>query len=77
MKHKRENILPSGNLIGICVRTTNNEKVGKVEDVTIDINSGRLSHLVLSSDGCLFFGGRLILVSWEDVELKQEQDGNS
>ncbi len=47
-------------IIGMEVRNMQNEKLGEVKDLVIDMNSGRLSYAVLSVGGFLGIGEKLI-----------------
>lgn len=49
-------------LIGATVRTEQGERVGRVEDVLIDLPAGRVSGVVLSSGGFLGLGDELSVV---------------
>ncbi|MBA4136007.1 MAG: hypothetical protein C0518_01670 [Opitutus sp.] len=56
-------------IIGKEVRNTQNERVGKVKDIVIDMQSGRIAYAVLSTGG-LFGGGKLIAVPLDSLSLK-------
>ena len=47
-------------LLGMEVRNRENEKLGEVKDLVLDVNSGRLSYAVLSVGGFLGIGEKLI-----------------
>ena len=49
-------------VIGMEVKNYQNEKLGKVEDLGIDLESGRIAHVVLSIGGFLGIGDTLIAV---------------
>ena len=55
------------------VRNTQNERVGKVKDIVIDTQSGRIAYAVLSTGG-LFGGGKLIAVPLESLSLKPGEE---
>lgn len=56
-------------IIGKEVRNTQNEKVGKVKDIVVDMKSGRIAYAVLSTGGMLG-GGKLIAVPIDSLSLK-------
>lgn len=49
-------------LIGMEIRNQQNEKVGKVEDVLVDLQAGRVVQVVISSGGFLGLGDELSVV---------------
>lgn len=52
----------ASDLIGATVKTPQNEKVGKVEDFFIDLTSGKIVGVILSSGGFLGLGDDLSVV---------------
>lgn len=62
-------------IIGKEVRNTANEKVGKVKDIVIDTQEGRIAYAVLSTGNSLFGGGgKLIAVPLDSLSLKPGED---
>jgi len=49
-------------IIGMEVRNADNEKLGKVEDLIVDLASGHMSYAILSMGGVLGIGDKLVLV---------------
>lgn len=49
-------------LIGMEVRNQQNEKLGDIKDMVIDLPSGQVSYVVLSTGGFLGFGDRLVAI---------------
>jgi len=49
-------------IIGMDVRNTENEKLGKVEDLIVNLGSGHVSYAILSMGGVLGIGDKLVLV---------------
>jgi sporulation protein YlmC with PRC-barrel domain len=49
-------------IIGMEVRNTENEKLGKVEDLIVDLASGHVSYAILSMGGVLGIGDKLVVV---------------
>src|SRR5688500_6424477 len=49
-------------LLGMEVRNAENQKLGEVKDLVMDMNSGRISYAVLSVGGFLGIGEKLIAV---------------
>jgi hyperosmotically inducible periplasmic protein len=61
-------------LIGSPVKTADNEKVGTVEDIFVDLESGRVSGVILSSGGFLGIGDALSIVQAKDLSRGAEGD---
>jgi len=68
----RRDSLSASRLIGMPVTTAQNEKVGTVEDVFIDLDSGRVSGFILSSGGFLGMGDALSIVQPRDLSRGAE-----
>jgi sporulation protein YlmC with PRC-barrel domain len=45
------NINKASSLIGMEVRNQSDEKLGKIEDIVLDLNSGKISYAVLNAGG--------------------------
>jgi len=65
----------STELIGKEVKNLRVEKLGKVEDLTVELSSGRVIYAVLASGGFLGFGGKLIPLPLS--ALLQHTDGKT
>jgi sporulation protein YlmC with PRC-barrel domain len=52
----------SSDIIGMEVQDNQNEKLGKVEDLAVDVESGRIVQVILSSGGFLGMGNTLTAV---------------
>jgi uncharacterized protein YjbJ (UPF0337 family)/sporulation protein YlmC with PRC-barrel domain len=50
------------------------EDLGKIEDIAIDLESGRIVYAVLSFGGFLGFGDKLFAIPWEALKLSSEED---
>jgi sporulation protein YlmC with PRC-barrel domain len=49
-------------LVGMTVRNKQDENIGRISDLAIDLESGRVAYAVLSHGGVFGFGGKLIAV---------------
>ena len=52
----------ASHIIGMTVRNNQNEKLGKVEDFAVDVQSGRIVQVILSSGGFIGIGNTLTAV---------------
>jgi sporulation protein YlmC with PRC-barrel domain len=62
-------VLSAGTLAGDRVRNRAGEDLGKIEEIMIDLESGRVAYAVLSFGGFLGIGDKLFAVPWESLEL--------
>lgn len=56
-------------LMGKKVINSSNETLGKLEDIVVDANSGRIIYGVLSFGGFMGMGDKLFAIPWESMEL--------
>lgn len=65
-------VLSASTLAGDSVRNPAGEKLGKIEDIMIDILSGRVAYAVLSFGGFLGLGNKLFAVPWNAFTVDEE-----
>jgi len=65
--------LSATTLIGDSVINTKKEDLGKVEDIMLDLQTGRIAYLVVSFGGFLGMGDKLFAVPFGAVQLDTEQ----
>jgi sporulation protein YlmC with PRC-barrel domain len=61
-RHAVAKINKATSLTGMAVRNMQNEKLGDVKDIVLDLPSGKISYVVLSVGGFLGIGDKLIAV---------------
>jgi osmotically-inducible protein OsmY/sporulation protein YlmC with PRC-barrel domain len=61
-KHGLKHCSKASDIIGMEVRNLQDEKLGKIDDLVIDLQGGRISYAVLSSGGVLGIGDKLVPV---------------
>lgn len=64
--------LSAGTLTGDTVRNRQDEELGNVEEIMIDLDSGRISYFVLSAGGFLGVGDKYFAIPWELLEVDTE-----
>ena len=64
--------LSSKTLVGNSVRNRQDEDLGRVEDVMLDLGTGRVAYVVLSFGGFLGIGNKLFAVPWAAFTLDSE-----
>ncbi len=62
---KTRRVLSANTLTGDRVRNPQGEDLGKVEEIMIDLDSGRVAYVVVSFGGFLGIGDKLFAVPWE------------
>lgn len=68
---RRRRVLSAGTLAGDRVRNAAGDDLGKVEEVMIDLASGRVAYLVLSFGGFLGIGDKLFAIPWDAVRIDE------
>jgi uncharacterized protein YjbJ (UPF0337 family)/sporulation protein YlmC with PRC-barrel domain len=67
-------IMAAGMFTGYRVINPAREDLGKIEDIVIDMESGRIAYAVLSFGGFLGFGNKLFAIPWEALRLSSQDD---
>jgi sporulation protein YlmC with PRC-barrel domain len=65
--------LSCSTLTGDAVRNAAGEDLGEIEDIMIDLDTGRIAYAVLSFGGILGMGDKLFAIPWEALQLAQEE----
>jgi sporulation protein YlmC with PRC-barrel domain len=59
-------------VVGMDVHNRQDEDLGEIEDLMLDVNSGRVAYAVLSYGGVLGVGEKLFAVPWKALNLNAE-----
>ena len=62
----------TANIIGTRVVNRQNEDMGEIDEVVIDVFNGRVAYLVLSFGGFLGIGDKLYAVPWKALQYDNE-----
>jgi sporulation protein YlmC with PRC-barrel domain len=62
-------VLSSSTISSDHVKNSAGEDLGKIEDLMIDVNSGRVAYAVLSFGGFLKVGNKLFAIPWQALRL--------
>jgi sporulation protein YlmC with PRC-barrel domain len=65
-------LLSATTIIGDEVCNMQDEKLGKIQDIMLDIAAGKIRYAVLASGGFLGMGDRLFAIPWK--ALKQDKE---
>ena len=66
---KYPKVLSSSTICSDHVKNAAGEDLGKVEDLMVDLHSGRIAYAVLSFGGFLKMGNKLFAVPWEALRI--------
>ena len=66
-------VLAASTLTGDRVRNTVGEDLGKVDEIMIDIPSGKVAYAVLSFGGFLGMGDKLFAVPWSALTIDEDK----
>lgn len=64
-------VLSASTLAGDKVKNLEGEDLGKVEDLVIDLQSGRVAYAVVSFGGGFMHSGKFIAVPWASLAVDQ------
>ena len=70
---KYRRVLAASTLAGDSVRNSAGEDLGKVDEIMIDIPSGRVAYAVLSFGGVLRMGNKLFAVPWSALKVDEDE----
>jgi sporulation protein YlmC with PRC-barrel domain len=72
MKTKYPRVLRTKDINGDRVRNAAGEDLGKIEELVIDVNTGRVAYAVLSFGGILKMGNKLFAIPWQALGIDSE-----
>jgi len=64
----------TSSLIGMDVRNSQNEKLGEIKDMVVDLHSGKVAYVVLSVGGFLGIGDKYIAIPPSAFSVAPDQD---
>ncbi len=62
-------VLSAGTISGDPVVNRRGEDLGKIEDLMVDLENGRVAYAVLSFGGVLGIGNKLFAIPWDSFEI--------
>jgi sporulation protein YlmC with PRC-barrel domain len=66
-------VLSASTLEGDRVRNASGEDLGKIDEIMIDIPTGRIAYAVLSFGGFLGMGDRLFAIPWSVLKVDEDE----
>lgn len=73
MAENRLKVLASGALNGRRVKNLEGERIGRIEEIVIELTGGRIAYAVLSFGGFLGFGDKFFAIPWNALKLTQDE----
>lgn len=70
---KYRRVLAASTLEGNTVRNPAGEDLGKIDEIMLDIPSGRVAYAVLSFGGVLRMGNKLFAVPWSVLKVDEDE----
>ena len=67
------NLLSASSLIAHKVTNPSGENLGKIEELMMDLDTGRIAYAVLSFGGFLGFGNKLFAIPWSALNFSAEE----
>jgi sporulation protein YlmC with PRC-barrel domain len=71
--NKFRRVLAASTLAGDSVRNHAGESLGKVDEIMIDIPSGRVAYAVVSFGGVLGMGNKLFAIPWSALRVDEDE----
>jgi hypothetical protein len=65
-------VLPTGNTKGAHVRNFAGEDLGKVDELVVDFDSGRIAYVIVAVGGFLGIGEKLHAVPWDLFTVRMD-----
>jgi sporulation protein YlmC with PRC-barrel domain len=62
-------VMAASTLDGDKILSTDGDEVGKVKDIMLDVQGGRIAYVVMSSGGFLGIGDKLMAIPWSALTL--------
>jgi sporulation protein YlmC with PRC-barrel domain len=62
-------VMSAGTLSGDSVVNRQGEDLGKIEEIMLDVDKGRVAYAVLSFGGFLGIGDKLFAIPWQSLQL--------
>lgn len=72
-RHNFRRVMSAGTLAGDRVRNSAGEDLGKIEEIMLDVPTGRVAYAVLSFGGFLGMGNKLFAIPWQALTLDERE----
>ncbi len=65
------NVMSAGTLAGDDVYNRDEEHIGTVKEIMLDLTAGKVAYVVLSTGGFLGLGDKLFAIPWQAFEIDE------
>lgn len=72
MKNHSEGVVKSNEVIGVAVKNSSHENIGKIEEIVLDKMSGQTRYVVLSFGGIMGMGDKYFALPWKSISYSPE-----
>ncbi|MCE5267282.1 MAG: PRC-barrel domain-containing protein [Planctomycetaceae bacterium] len=69
-------IIRAGNVNGLKVYSPDNKSLGKIEDIVLDLKTGKIRYAVLSFGGFLGMGDKYFAIPWQKLSFVSKGETN-
>jgi sporulation protein YlmC with PRC-barrel domain len=66
-------VMRSSTIVGSAVRNLKGDDLGKIQELMIDVATGRIAYAVLAYGGFLGMGDKLFAIPWEALMAKSDE----
>ncbi|HEY5891243.1 MAG TPA: PRC-barrel domain-containing protein [Acidimicrobiia bacterium] len=66
------NALSASTITGDTVRNSEGDEIGKIEEIVLDLDRGRVAYAVLASGGFLGMGNKFFAIPWDRLRVDME-----
>jgi sporulation protein YlmC with PRC-barrel domain len=64
--------MDSKHLIGMSVKTPDGKRAGEIDQLIVDMNNGKVTHVIVGVGGVVGVGERHVVVPWSQVKIRHE-----
>jgi sporulation protein YlmC with PRC-barrel domain len=66
-------VLRADRLMGQVVRARGDERVGRIDDLALNVNNNRIEHVIISRGGVFGMGAEQVAVRWNQIQPDQQE----
>ena len=70
-RQTQSEVLRANNLIGQTLRGANRDRLGRIDDLAINLSDGRIAYAVVNRGGLWGIGGDTVAVQWQQIQPNQ------
>jgi sporulation protein YlmC with PRC-barrel domain len=63
------------NLLDLDIWNQNNEQIGEVEDMVLDMDNSTITYVIIETGGFLGIGDKTVLIPWNSLDLQTTAEG--